>query len=240
MNFERGSIMGSIFIEVLNAGGVAPALNLISEKLSDLATTINLPAIAMFVLGAIVALLVGSLGYKYIKLISTICFAVAGFGIGEALFRTAKESFAWDVSDVVGTVAGVVLLVLMAVLAYKKFAYALFGLACFVGFLVTYFFVPNYIIAVAVGVVVAMLAMCFVRYAFVIITSLVAGYFLMAMISAMAPAVELLQLSSVVGNILAILAALIFVSVQLTGTKKETKKLNGPKRVKIRRVFDTW
>lgn len=232
--------MGSIFFEILNAGGVAPALNLISEKLSDLATTINIPALAMFVLGAIVALLVGSLGYKYIKLFSTICFAVAGYGIGEALFRTAKESFAWDVPDFVGTIAGVVLLALMAFLAYKKFAYALFGLACFVGFLVTYFFVPNYILAVAIGVVIAMLAMCFVRHAFAIITSLIAGYFLMAMISAMAPEVELLKLSSVVGNILAILATLIFVSVQLTGTKKEAKKFNGPKRVKIRRVFDVW
>jgi hypothetical protein len=232
--------MGSIFVEVLNAGGVAPALNLVSEKLSDLATAIKLPALAMFVLGAIVALLVGSLGYKYIKLFSTICFAAAGYGIGEALFRTAKVSFAWDVPDFANIIAGVVLLVLMAVLAYKKFAYALFGLAAFIGFFVMYLLVPNYIIAIAVGVVVAMLAMCFVRYAFVILTSLVAGYFLMAMISAMVPAVSLLQLSGVIGNILAILAVLMFVSIQLTGTKKEAKKLNGPKRVKIRRVFDAW
>ena len=232
--------MGSIFVEVLNAGGVAPALNLVSEKLSDLATAIKLPALAMFVLGAIVALLVGALGYKYIKLFSTICFAAAGYGIGEALFRTAKASFAWDVPDFANIIAGVVLLALMAVLAYKKFAYALFGLAAFIGFFVMYLLVPNYIIAIAVGVVVAMLAMCFVRYAFVILTSLVAGYFLMAMISAMVPAVSLLQLSGVVGNILAILAVLMFVSIQLTGTKKEAKKLNGPKRVKIRRVFDAW
>ena len=232
--------MGSIFVEVLNAGGVAPALNLVSEKLSDLATAIKLPALAMFVLGAIVALLVGALGYKYIKLLSTICFAAAGYGIGEALFRTAKTSFAWDVPDFANIIAGVVLLVLMAILAYKKFAYALFGLAAFIGFFVMYLLVPNYIIAIAVGVVVAMLAMCFVRYAFVILTSLVAGYFLMAMISAMVPTVSLLQLSGVVGNILAILAVLMFVSIQLTGTKKEAKKLNGPKRVKIRRVFDAW
>ena len=105
-----------------------------------------------------------------------------------------------------------------------------------------YLFVPNYIVAAAVGVVVAMVAMYFVRWAFVIITSCAAGAVLMAILSAMAPTVGILQLSGVVGKVLAILAALIFVSVQITSTKKEgAKKVGGgTRRVKIRRVFDAW
>lgn len=232
--------MGSILFEVLNAGGIAAALDLIAEKLAYLATIIKLPALAMFVVGAIVAVFVGTLGYKYIKLISTICFAAAGYGIGEALFRTAQTSFGWNLPGFASKIAGVVLLILMTFLAYKKFAYALFGVAGFVGFLITYLLFPNYAIAAAVGVVIAMVAMYFVRYAFVIITSGVAGAFLMAMISAMAPTVKLLQLSGLVGKILAIAAVVIFVSIQLQVTKKESKKFHGPKRVKIRRVFDAW
>jgi hypothetical protein len=125
--------------------------------------------------------------------------------------------------------------------AFKKIAYALFGVAGAAGFVAMYLFVPNYLVAAAVGVVVAMAAMYFVRWAFVIITSCAAGAVLMAIISAMAPNVGILQLSGIVGKVLAILAALIFVSVQITATKKEgTKKIGGTRRVKIRRVFDAW
>ena len=232
--------MGSVFFEILNAGGYARALDLIAEKVSFLATTIKLPAIAMLVVGAIIAILVGTLGYKYIKLLSTVCFAVAGYGIGEALFSLASNSLGWKLPDYAGIIAGVVLFALLGFLAFKKIAFAMFGVACFAGFVMMYLFLPNYIIAIAVGAVVAMVSMYFVRYAFVIITSCAAGAVLMAMISAMAPQVALLQLGGLVGKILAISAALIFVSVQFSATKKESKKFQGPRRVKIRRVFDAW
>ena len=234
--------MGPIFLEILNAGGYAAALNLIVEKLAAVAGIIKLPTIAVFVAGAILALLVGALGYKYIKLISTVCFAVAGYGIGEALFRNAQNVFSWQLPDFASKIAGVVLMLVLAFLAFKKIAYALFGVAGAAGFVAMYLFVPNYIVAAAVGVVVAMVAMYFVRWAFVIITSCAAGAVLMAILSAMVPSVGILQLSGVVGKVLAILAAIIFVSVQITSTKKEgAKKVGGgTRRVKIRRVFDAW
>ena len=234
--------MGPIFLEILNAGGYAAALNLIAEKLAYVAGIIKLPTSAVFVAGAILALLVGAIGYKYLKFISTVCFAVAGYGIGEALFRNAQNAFAWQLPDFASKIAGVVLMLVLAFLAFKKIAYALFGVAGAAGFVAMYLFVPNYIVAAAVGVVVAMVAMYFVRWAFVIITSCAAGAVLMAILSAMAPTVGILQLSGVVGKVLAILAALIFVSVQITSTKKEgAKKVGGgTRRVKIRRVFDAW
>ena len=232
--------MGSIFFELINAGGYAAALDLLAQKLSDLASSINIPAIVTLVVGAIIAILIGTIGYKYIKLVATLCFAGAGYAIGEALFNTAKASFGWETPDFASIIAGVVMLALLAFLAYKKIAYALFGLACFAGFVSAYLFFPNYVIALAIGGVVAMLAMYFVRYTFIIITSGFAGATLMAMIAAMAPAVKLLQLGGLVGKILAIMAALIFASIQLTGSHKESKKFSGPKRVKIRRVFDAW
>ncbi len=233
--------MGSVFFEILGAGDIPSAMNVIIDKLSALATSIKLPAVAMFVLGAIVAVLVGVLGYKYIKLLSTVCFAVAGYGIGNSLFEVAKAHFAWNVPNLVGTLAGVVLLVLLGYLAYKKFAYALFGVACFAGFIFAYFVYPNYILAIAVGIIVAMVSMYFVRYAFVVITSFAGGYMLVGMFSAIFPHIALLKLDEgFVGMFLAIVASLLFVSIQLHGSGKEAKRFRGPRRVKIRRVFDIW
>ena len=245
MNFERGYTMGSIFFEFLEAGGVLEALGLLTEKISSVATIIKLPELVLFILGAAVAVFVGCAGYKYIKLISTACFVVAGYGIGEALFETAKGHWSWNIPDFVGTVAGIVLLALLGYLAYKKFAYALFGVACFAGFMLAYYTYPNYLLAIAVGVIVAMLSMHFVRYAFVILTSFGSGCVLMAMIAAMFPQVTLLQQNEgFVGRFVTIVASLLFVAIQFYSTKGSgtgaNKLHNGKKRVKIRRVFDVW
>lgn len=236
--------MGIIFFEILEAGSIPAALNVIIEKLSAFATSIKIPAVAFFALGAIAAVLLGIWGYRYIKFIATACFALAGFGFGSSLFEVAKARFEWNVPDFVGTIAGVAILVLLGYLAYKKFAYALFGVACFAGFLFAYFIYPNYIIAISVGVIVAMVSMHFVRYAFVVITSFAGGYLLLGMLSAILPHIAFLKLDKgFVGMFLCVVVSLFFVSIQLHSSGKDVaaKKLfGGPRRVKIRRVFDVW
>ena len=246
MNFERGYIMGSIFFDILESGGIPEALNLLAEKWSSFGAGINIPTTVMLVLGAVIAVLVGSLGYKYIKLTATAVFAIAGFGIGKAFFEAAKEHWSLQLPDLVGTLVGVALLVLLGYLAYKKFAYALFGVACFAGFVVAFLIYPNYLLAVAAGVIVAMVSMYFVRYAFIAITSLGGGFVLIAMVSAIAPQISMLKLNEgFMGKLLAVVASLIFVAIQISLTGgvvrgKDPFKKSGPKRVKIRRVFDAW
>lgn len=258
--FERGTPMSAIFFEILGAGGLSAALNLITEKLGSLASTVNVPAIAAYVLGAVIAVLVGVFGYKYIKLLSAACFAVAGYGIGDALFNLVNTKFNLNLPGLVGIIAGVALLALLGFLAYKKIAYALFGVACFAGFVLAYFIYPNYLIALAVGVVAAFVAMYYIRTAFIAITSFAGGVTLIAMLSAILPDVTQLQLGvGNIGKIIAIVAALLFSSLQysiarskkgkgakgvgnndsILGISKIGKNL-GPKRVKIRRVFDGW
>ena len=232
--------MGSVFFDILNAGDVASAFYVIAEKLSNVASYINIPAIVMLVLGAVIALFLGVFGYKYIKLVCAVCFAAAGYGIGAGVFGLLKDAYVWEVPDFVGVLVGVAILALMGFLAFKKFAYALLGVSCFMGFALAYFIYPNYMVALAIGIVVAMLCMNFVRYAFVILTSLFGGFGLIAMLSAMLPAVEMLNLYGFMGKLLALVASLIFVSIQFSITRKESKKSRGARRVKIRRVFDAW
>lgn len=240
--------MGSVFFEILGSGGITEALNLVNEKMSSLATIIKLPALVLFVLGAVAAILVGSVGYKYIKLFSTACFAVAGYGIGNALFDVAKAHWNWNVPNLIGTIVGLAFLALLGYLAYKKFAYALFGVACFTGFVLAYFVYPNYLLAIAAGVIVALLSMHFVRYAFVTITSFGAGFVLISMLSAIAPNSALLKLGEgFMGKFFAVIVSLLFVAIQFrttggiaSGSGSDILKKHGPKRVKIRRVFDIW
>ena len=245
--------MGSIFFDLLATGGIPEAFRLLNEKISSFAEVIKIPALALFILGALAAAFVGTAGYKYIKLVAAACFAVAGYGLGGSLFELAKRHWDWNVPGFVSILAGFVVMALLGYLAYKKFAYALFGVACFTGFVLAYFIYPSYVLAIAVGVIAAMVSMYFVRYAFVTITSFVSGFAFISMLSAIAPQIGMFKLyEGFMGKFLAVVLSLAFVALQFYITRGhagvgskiggvgDVFKKHGPKRVKIRRVFDMW
>ena len=232
--------MGAVLLKILNAGGIGGAISEVTNMIVS-AVGGKIPEKVILVAGMILAILIGTLGYKYIKLLSTAIFGVVGYAIGHVGFNMVKGHFGWNVPGAVSYLLGIAVLVLLGYLAYKKFAYALFAIAGVVGFVAGYFIYPSYFVGAAVAIVVAMVAMNFVRYGFVGILSVSAGFIFMGMISAMVPNLRLFSLSEgFVGRLIAIIISLIFVAIQLYLSRSEAKKLRGPRRVKIRRVFDTW
>ena len=215
---------------------------MINVKLGLIAETVKLPAILFFLLGAALAIFVGVCGYKYIKLLSTILFGLIGYTIGSELFYVVKAHFAWEkIPNACAYIVGILVLALFAYLAYKKFSYALFGVMGVAGFVVSYFIIPNVSIAIAGAIGIALLSMFFIRYAFIILTSLGSGFVLLSMLHGIAPNVSLLNVTEgYVGLFLALVASLIFVAIQFYISRKEVDKRKGPRRMKKRRVFDTW
>ncbi len=234
--------MDSTLLNILNSG-VGGAIEIITDKLVAVASSINVPGTVVLILGLIFSLALGVLGYKYIKLVATMVFAIAGYIIGSEVFKIVNAHFAWDLPGTFAYLAGIALMLILGYLAFKKFAYGLFGVAGVAGFLLAYFIYPSLFLAIAAGVVVAMVSMYFVRYAFVTIFSVSAGFLFMGMLSALIPTLGLISLTKgFVGKMLAMFIACAFVALQLGLTRNESTVLKplGKKRVKIRRVFDTW
>ena len=233
--------MGAVLAKILNAGGVGKAINEMISMLVSSAEGSNIPGTVVLVAGLILSVFIGIFGYKYIKLLSVAIFGVIGYGIGSEFFFMAINQFGWELPPLVAYLFGIAMFVLFVCLVYKKFAYALFVVAGMVGFFVGYFIYPNYFLAFAVAIVVALLAISFVRYCFVILLSVCAGFILVGMVSALVPDFRLLSLTEgFVGTLIAVVVSLIFVAIQLRMSHVEIKKMSGPRRVKIRRVFDTW
>lgn len=233
--------MGAVLEKILNAGGVGGAIREVIDMFVLSAESINIPEMAVLIAGLLLAAFIGIMGYKYIKLVSMAIFGVIGYAIGSGFFYMAKNLWGWDLPEFIAYLLGVAMFVLLGGLVYKRFVYALFFMAGMVGFLVGYFIYPNYFLAAAVAILVALLAMSFVRWGFIIILSVSAGFILVGTISAMVPDIRLLSLTEgFVGILIAVVASLIFVAIQLRISHVEIKKLSGPRRVKIRRVFDTW
>ena len=233
--------MGDVLLKIINAGGIGGAIREATNMIVALFGG-KIPEKAILVMGLLVAIAIGVFGYKYIKLLCTVIFGVGGYAIGLTAFRMLEVRFAWNVPSFVDYLVGVLVLALLGYLAYKKFAYALFVIAAAIGFLIGYFIYPSYLLGAIFAVIVAMVTMNFVRYGFVSILSISAGFIFMGMISALVPSLRLFSLTEgFVGKLLAIMIAIVFIVIQLQFSRKETKKFSsGTKRVKIRRVFDTW
>lgn len=233
--------MGSVLEKILNSGGVGGAIRELANVIVSFAGGFNIPETTVLIAGLVIAALVGILGYKYIKLFSTILFGVVGYIVGAELFRLARENLGWKLPDFCVYIFGVVLLFLLGFVAYKKIAYALFLIAALFGFMLSYFIYPNYLVAVAIAIVVAMLAISFVRYGYTVIFSSGAGFCFIGTLSLMCPDVKVLSLSEgFIGILLAIVVSCIFLAIQLRLSQGEYRSKFAPRRVKIRRVFDTW
>ena len=235
--------MSSVLLKILNAGGVGGAINEATNMIVALANG-KIHEMVVFVLGLLIALWVGTVGYKNIKLLCTVVFGIVGYATGLILFRMFELNFELKVGGFVDYLVGVAVMLLLGYLAYKKFAYALFVMAGAIGFMIGYFIYPSYILSIIVAIVVAMVAMHFVRYGFISILSISAGFFFMGMLSAMFPNVKWLRLTEgFMGTLLAMLVSLVFVAIQLYISRTQSKTISGissTKRVKIRRVFDAW
>lgn len=233
--------MGAVLAKILNAGGVGGAIREITDMLVLSAESINIPKQAVLIAGLLLAVWVGILGYKYIKLVAMTVFGIIGYAIGSEFFYMANNLLGWELPDFVAYLFGIVMFVLLGGIAYKKFAYALFFMAGMAGFLTGYFIYPNYFLATAIAILVALLAISFIRYGFIIILSVTSGFILASMISDLVPDVRFLSLTEgYVGIIIAVVASLLFMAIQLQMSRIEIKKLNSLRRVKIRRVFDAW
>ena len=234
--------MGSVLLKILNAGGVGGALREVTNMIVALVGG-KIPEKAILVAGMVLAVLIGTLGYKYIKLVAAAVLGGVGYAVGLYGFRFIEGRLGFNLPNIADYLIGAVVLVLLGYLAYKKFTYALFMIAGAFGFLVGYFIYPNYFVGAACAVVVAMVAMCFIRYGFVTILSVCAGFLFMGMLSAWLPGIRLLSLSEgFVGRILALILAAAFAAIQLYLSRGEVKKFasKGVKRVKVRRVYDSW
>ena len=240
--------MGKVLLEILEKGFVGAIHEVINIVVSFLGGKI--PEKAILIVGMVLAILVGTLGYKYIKLLSTTVFSIVGFVIGFAGFRMLKAQFAWNIPETVDYVVGIVVLAFLGYLAYKKFSYALFTIAGATGFLIGYFISSRYLegassthywVGAAAAIVIALVAMSFVRYGFISVLSVGAGFTFMAMLSELFPSIRFFSTSEgFVGILLAIIIACAFAAIQCYLSRKEAKIFKGPRRVKIRRVFDTW
>ena len=221
-------------------------------KLTDGLTTgaegMGIPPMVFYIVGLVAALAVGVLGYKIIKLLTAAAAAFVGYYfVGAELYFQIAEWLELDLPLWVPYIPAAIFGVLFFFLAFKKFSYAFYTVMALVGFILTYFYFKNVVLAIGGAILLALLCVCVLRIAFILLTSVVAAFVAVEMVAALVPTVELLQLSytNLLGFAVVGVAALVFVVLQLIITRKDAPaaasvanpfvKLKGKKASKLLR-----
>ena len=167
------------------------------ERTAQFAAKVDAGEKAMFVAGAILAAVIGLLGYRLIKPIMGIFIGLVGYFAGVELFRYLREttSVIAKAPEWTGYIVGAVIALMVMSLGFAKFSYAMFTLFAVIGYNFIARELPGrWLIAVAGAVVLALLSILVVRFSFILLTSAVGGFGLVAYLGELLPKANFLQL----------------------------------------------
>ncbi|MBQ7335316.1 MAG: hypothetical protein IJW92_02450, partial [Clostridia bacterium] len=154
--------------------------------------------------------------------------ASIGYFAGHALYYSIVWFGGVDMSEWLTYVFGGVLAVVLFVLSFKKFSYMMYTVMAVIGYSIALFYTNgSQRVAIGAAILLGLLSMFAVRFVFILLTSFAGSAVLMGSLSALLPAVELLQLSET--NYLSLLIALgvivVFMIVQLLITRTKREKI---------------
>ena len=211
------------FINKIAPNGFA-MLDKVDAQLNQWASNLKLDNMIFYIAGIVLALLIGVLGYRLIKVLLAASFAYVGYLAGVELFGFLG-TYAPNMPAWLSYVFGGVCAVLLFAAAFLRFSYALYTLLAMVGYHLLTVYVPDHrFIAIAGGLLLALLAVYFVRLSFVILTSYAGALFTVGFLGKLLPNLAFLQLgTSQIAFFIVLGLILVFVLLQLLTTRKLKK-----------------
>lgn len=168
-------------------------------RTSELAGKVEVSERSMFIAGAVFAVIVGLLGYRFIKLFMGVLIGLVGYFAGLELFAYLQEttSVIAKAPQWTSYVVGVFLAVMFMALGFSKFSYAMFALFTVIGYNFAGYYLPDRpLLALAGAVVLALLSTLIVRFSFILVSSVAGGFAVVMYLGALLPKARFLQLGA--------------------------------------------
>ena len=209
---------------------VVSALSDFGKMIDDWAAGIGIPAFVFYAVGAVLALALGLLAYKIVKLLTGL--AAGGFAfvfLGGLIYAFVLNAFSFQLNPIVRYAISGVLALVFFIIGFAKYKYIVFAVMAMVGYLVTAFYTAPYISGIVApitgAIVFALLSALCLRVAFVIATSFVFGFMLTYMISCALPTVTILNMQeNALALVIAAAVSVVMLVIQLLITRKQDKK----------------
>ncbi len=181
-----------------------------SSKLSRFAAEKEIQEWILFGVVLVASVLIGLFAFKLAKLLLAAAAAGGGYILATRLFWFIEQKK--DMPDWLLYVLGAILAVAMAVLAFQKYHYAFFTVSAGAVFCVSmYYFGDSLVLAGGIALLVAFIAVYFVRGCFVLASSLLASAATVTCTAALLPDLAWLQVGAKSWGFICITLALAIV-----------------------------
>lgn len=215
---------------------IAYLKNIISKDIFQLLTDLNgniskwselscIPELVFGIVGILLALAIGLVGYKLIRPTMSLIMAYAGLMLGDRIFRVLDE---WHcLPDWLSWVFAIVVAIAFASLAFARASYVFAILAGIGAYCTVLFYIDDQILALGGAVVAAIAVSYLVRTAYILITGLTAGLLMVNFLSVIFPkaAVFDLRIDAPIPLIIAGSVALIFILTQYATNRYRGERL---------------
>ena len=175
------------------------------DSVGAIAEKWNVAPMLFFILGAILALTVALFGYRIVKVLCAVSVATFGFGVGSELFVFLTTKFSLDfLPEFLTYVLAAIVAALFFFLGYKKFNYALFGMAFIMSVDIFMALTGNVTLAMGGALVAALVCVFIIRVVSVLFTAFAGSFLAVAFIGQVLTNVTFLQFAT---NDLAVIIA---------------------------------
>lgn len=207
------------------APDVFTLLDQLNATISGWASSIKIPSMIFFIVGAVLALVIGLFGYRMIKLLLALSMGSIGYLAGVELAHFLSENIK-GLPGFLSYVFGAILAIVLIVVSFKRFSYALYTVVTLIGMYLVSFYLggAGWMLCLAGGLILALIATFVVRISFVLLTSVVGGILCVSFLGELLPNVTFLQLgTSIPAFFVALGAVVVLFVLQLLITRKRRK-----------------
>ncbi len=186
----------------------------------------HIPTLVFGIVGILLALLLGFVGYKLIRPTMSLLMAYGGLIVGDQLFRVLDAKWI-NMPDWLSWFFAVGIAILFAVMAFARASYVWVILAGIGGYCTVLFYVDDVILALGGAVVLAVLVSYLIRTAYVLLTGIAAGLLTVDFLFILFPKATVFSLSieKPMSLIIAGSVAMVFILTQFATNRYRGERL---------------
>ena len=216
----------STYIEKATSMDVLEVLNKVNDLLVRGADKVKIPHVAMFLIAAVLAVVIGVMGYRLMRPAVAILLGVFGLAVGVELIQAIPKLPAW-VPDWTPWVLGVLAALAFFFMGYFRSQSSLAAVSALAGYFMVSFYTDNVVLAWGGAILLALITAHLVRSSVIWITGIASGFFTVSFLSRVFPKIEQLQIGydNWIGFVIIGVVVIFYVFVQYVMNRHRSERI---------------
>lgn len=216
----------STYIEEATSMDVLEVLNKVNDLLVLGAEKVKIPHVAMFLIAAVLAVVIGVMGYRLMRPAVAILLGLFGLAVGVELIEALPKLPAW-VPEWTPWIVGILVAAAFFFMGYFRPQSSLAAISALAGYFLVSFYTDNVVLAWGGAILLALITAHLVRSSLIWITGIASGFFTISFLSCVFPKVEQLQIGydNWIGFVIVGVAVIFYVFVQYVMNRHRSERI---------------